>query len=415
MRLFKKMTIVVQIATLVTLLLLSVSSSPPTVAAFSLSTDTTRIHIKNQLDRSRSFLRSSRLQTVPSPWSLLESTGGAYSKFSLLSITSSSSRILRSSGGHQLRSTTKLLMSSDGDGNTTSKKKKKTSGVYVRPSGAIERGSGFYVPGLEGPRVRLVVGCVLLTLTGVNHVLATTPSGGSGGNLPEQVALVYSCYVLFQALIEYAKEYMAEQQSQNMSSTSSASTVSSSGSNKQLIQSWASKLDNDLYINDDQFRSNVEWAAASYLALTPAASQMLLLSSGGSDNGDGGRILYRLGPTKATVTSEEEQSNGISAAFQALEQSKSGRIALPSTHPAVVGLFGTKIDDNDNDKSSRGGGGVPRTVVLQQITTTQSNKKLCWMMTSDTELLARFTQQDLKWLRQLGQHILLPTTTSSSS
>ena len=31
----------------------------------------------------------------------------------------------------------------------------KRKGVYSRPSAAIERGSGFFIPGLEGGRVRV--------------------------------------------------------------------------------------------------------------------------------------------------------------------------------------------------------------------------------------------------------------------
>ena len=54
--------------------------------------------------------------------------------------------------------------------------KKTTQGVYVRPSGAIERGSGFFFPGLEGPKVRVLFGVVLLSLTAVNHLVAASAS-----------------------------------------------------------------------------------------------------------------------------------------------------------------------------------------------------------------------------------------------
>ena len=57
--------------------------------------------------------------------------------------------------------------------------KKRNKGVYVRPSGAIERGSGFFVPGLEGSRVRVVVGSVLLLLTAINHIILSSGSSDS--------------------------------------------------------------------------------------------------------------------------------------------------------------------------------------------------------------------------------------------
>lgn len=301
-----------------------------------------------------------------------------------------------------MTTTTSLTLSSPNNNDDKNSKKKKTSGVYVRPSGAIERGSGFYVPGLEGPRVRLVVGCVLLALNGINQALSSSTTGGSS-DLPEQVALVYTFYVLFQAVIEFAKEYMDTQPSSSAAS-SSVDTTMTSGSNKQMTQLWTSTANDEIVSDDDQFRSNVEWAAASYLALTPAATQLLLLTSSGSQND--GSILYRLGPSTTSssstvTTTEKEQRGGINAAFDALSKSKSGRIALPSSHPAVIGLFGTKEDN------------LPRTVVLQQIATTATSKNknpLCWMMTSDTDLLARFTTQDFKWLRQMGQHIVLPSS-----
>ncbi len=64
------------------------------------------------------------------------------------------------------------LLATDDDNNNANNKKAK--GVYVRPSGAIERGSGFFVPGLEGPKVRVLFGIVLLALTAINHSLGSS-------------------------------------------------------------------------------------------------------------------------------------------------------------------------------------------------------------------------------------------------
>ena len=52
--------------------------------------------------------------------------------------------------------------------------KVKGSGYYVRPSAALERGGGFYVPGLEGDRLRLLVAVVLLV--GCDKGTPSTPT-----------------------------------------------------------------------------------------------------------------------------------------------------------------------------------------------------------------------------------------------
>ena len=58
---------------------------------------------------------------------------------------------------------TVLTMASDGESSSRDNNKKKSSGVYARPSAAIERGSGFFIPGLEGSRVRLLFGILALS------------------------------------------------------------------------------------------------------------------------------------------------------------------------------------------------------------------------------------------------------------
>jgi hypothetical protein len=257
-------------------------------------------------------------------------------------------------------------------------KEEKLKGVYVRPSGAIERGSGFFVPGLEGPRVRLLFGIVLLGLTGINHVLAASSLSLS---LEESIAILYSLLVLFQAAIEFEKEELIVEGG-NTSSTINTSTSSSSSSacirKEDCVQQWSTM--NDL---SQDYKSRVQWSAASpYLAVTPAAQMMLLQNDS---------IVYRLGGeySATTTNDDDDKSAGIQAALEQVRQSKGGRIALPLTHPAVVALCSSSNDSNDDT----------RTVILQQITDDS-----CWMMTSD-QLLASFTKEDLKWLGQLANYI----------
>lgn len=249
----------------------------------------------------------------------------------------------------------------------------KTKGVYVRPSGAIERGSGFFFPGLEGPRVRLLFGGILLFLTALNHVLIQETSLISF-SLEEQIAVVYSLLILFQAAIEFGKEELIVEGGVSSNAAGKSGSSNASLLQKDLIQKW-STVDKLSQTQKDR----IQWAAASYLSVTPA-TQMLLLSNDS--------ILYRLGSDQNLVAASEKDSSsveqGIRAALDQLSQSKGGRVALPATHPAVLAL----------------GLESSRTVVLQRI-----SRDSCWVMSSADQLLASFTSADLKWLGQLARYI----------
>ena len=282
------------------------------------------------------------------------------------------------------------------DNNNTPKKQGRAQGVYVRPSGAIEKGSGFFVPGLEGPKVRLVIGLVLLGATVINHFLLLGSFGsapkidGSEAvessflNFSETTAVVYSILILFQSAIEYAKETLPEAYGE---ATSKGKTK---GNTKPLIdnntevleQKWSSISESAN--ESSSYRSRVQWAAASFLSMTPTTQIMLLTAEEG--------IQYRLG----TFSKTANDSSGVSAALEELSKSKGGRIALPLTHPAVTSLLGTAPISSDDDEASS----KLRTVILQRITDDS-----CWMVSSD-QLLAGYTGGDLKWLGNLAGYVV---------
>jgi hypothetical protein len=277
--------------------------------------------------------------------------------------------------GTALSATTK----DDNEDGGNTKKKNKAKGVYVRPSGAIERGSGFFFPGLEGPRVRVLFGTVVLGLTALNHALAVSAASSSDGlSLEEIVAIGYSFLVLFQAAIEFGKEELIVEG--NTSAEVAAGAAGKSGSSllqRDLAQQWSTAMDQTYYSKD-----KIQWAAASYLSITPA-TQMLLLTKNDA-------ILYRLGTSGSSsfaaaaaidATTTTTIAEGVTAALDQLRQSKGGRLALPNTHPTVTAL-GLK---------------EARTVVLQRIT-----EDSCWVMSSSDQLLASFTPADLKWLGHLA-------------
>jgi hypothetical protein len=67
---------------------------------------------------------------------------------------------------------------------------KQAKGFYIRPSAAIERGGGFFIPGLEGAKLRIALGGGLLALSGL--------SIASSGDAPLAVRLS-ECIAAFAA------------------------------------------------------------------------------------------------------------------------------------------------------------------------------------------------------------------------
>lgn len=292
-----------------------------------------------------------------------------------------------------------------GDGNS---KPNKAKGVYVRPSGAIEKGSGFFVPGLEGPKVRLVIGIVLLVATAVNHFLVGDVGSFGRDNLnegndeilsfSEGTAILYSLLILFQSAIEYAKEALPEPTAATSGAAKGkggggSARASSIDNTEVLEQKWSTKASSSGDPSESSYRSGVQWAAASYLSMTPT-TQILLLAR--DKDGENESVRYRLGSEETENGDATTISSGVSAALVELSNSKGGRIALPLTHPAATALLGAS---GESDGSSDGNGSKLRTIILQRITDDS-----CWMVASD-QLLAGYTQGDLKWLGRLAGYV----------
>lgn len=296
-------------------------------------------------------------------------------------------------------------------------------GVYTRPSAAIERGSGFFIPGLEGPKIRVAVGIVLLAATAANHVVATTTDGGgqqlqrqtaaNGDALAEVLAVVYGVLVLLQAGVEAVQEMQNQiviqvGSSSSSSSSKSSSSTSSKSSPSQASSSTLAEAWSEASWKDPNWRERVAWSARSLLALT-AATQVLLVGPTG--------IVYRLGResnsssfSSSGITStertnqNEEDARAVQALKDTLQQSPSGRVALPVTHPTA------RIWAPDQD-----------CVVVQRIRMSPSFDKAddgddaggdeentwAWIVTSPETLAATLTQKDLQWLGPLAENVVL--------
>lgn len=280
--------------------------------------------------------------------------------------------------------------------------KNSTKGVYVRPSAAIERGSGFYVPGLEGSRVRLLFGAAVLILNYINfHLLASNEvRDGSSFQVSETLANVYGLLLILQGSVETAKEMglgMSDA-SRNFSNPNVAPSIdqttenissSGIGSSRGLTQVISSMLQ-----NDNEIIEAMRWVATSFIAIT-SATHVLILEGNESASGEkDASILYSVSSSNGNLSSEEQSTEqvrvGVQSAIDTVYQSKGGRVSIPSTHPSSVSLL---------PPENR------RCVLLQKITTPNtSQRRVCLLIGSD-QLLQSYTKNDLKWLGALAKYL----------
>mmetsp|Transcript_25838 Transcript_25838/g.31858 ORF Transcript_25838/g.31858 Transcript_25838/m.31858 type:complete len:357 (+) Transcript_25838:172-1242(+) len=286
------------------------------------------------------------------------------------------------------------LSQSNNDDSNSNSNKAKSKGVYSRPSAAIEKGSGFFIPGLEGSRVRVLFGIVVLILNYVNHVLSSSSSGynevaASNLVLSEKIATFYGIFILLQGMIEFAKERGLGFDDVSISSNRSDTSGNISTQNTSEMSSGLEQnISESLKARGNIIAEATSWAAASYVALTPATTFMILEEN---ENGKG-TILYSLG-----FSSEKENDvgvqKGILSAIETVHQSKGGRVSIPMDHPAALHLL-------PEDKR--------RCVLLQQIKQDSdeaiSKKRSCLLVGSD-QLLGTFTKNDLKWLGSLSKYL----------
>ena len=251
-------------------------------------------------------------------------------------------------------------------------KRAKTKGVYSRPSAAIERGSGFYIPGLEGYRVRILSGISILAASFINTLLLDTPVSESAASLQlsVNVANCFGILLLSQALVDFGKETIFSTYAGAQTTVKSKASNAVAKSNK-IIGDLQQVVSADLTASDEAYIQSMQWAAATFISLTPATSFLLVKR--------GSKILYSLGEVEkgdAGVVSA-----GVDAAIQTVQESKGGRVAIPATHPAAS-LFGEEFR---------------RCVLLQRV-----DDDSCFVVASN-QLLPAFTKFDLKWLGNLSQ------------
>ena len=282
----------------------------------------------------------------------------------------------------QKRTHSSDLFATDNDKSSSTSKSARERGIYSRPSAAIERGSGFFIPGLEGPRIRILFGMTVLLANGANHLFAESEVGDLGQIVAEVLAAGYGVFLLLQGLIESGVGVA------NSSKGSAEDLiVESDGDNNDIVvldSSTAVVSNNNGFspdIEGDLFAmKSIQRLAQTIVSLTPATHFLL------ANEEDG--ILYRYGignDGSNSFCNEDDYTTIIKAALDATGSSRAGRVALPSDHP-VSKLLPTS---------------ATRCILVQSIDGFGSGGKSCLIIGSD-KLLPAYTKNDLRWIGQLA-------------
>ena len=218
---------------------------------------------------------------------------------------------------------------------TNTSKSARERGIYARPSAAIERGSGFFIPGLEGPRIRILFGITVLIADWANHTFAESQVGDYGQIIAEVLAALYGALLLLQGLIESGVGEVGSRgnnsnnlviegngdgvDNNDVDNTMMKGTISSSGVSP-IIQGNESTL------------KSMQRLARTIVNLTPATHFSLANEEDGN--------LYRYGiwadddNKSGDNNTDDEDRSIIKLALDAAGSSRAGRVALPSDHPA---------------------------------------------------------------------------------
>ena len=258
--------------------------------------------------------------------------------------------------------------------NNETPKSARERGIYSRPSAAIERGSGFSIPGLEGPRIRLLFGMTVLIADGANHLFAESQVGDYGQVVAEVLAAGYGAFLLLQGLIESGVGDGRGKGGEDL-------IVESDGDNNVVgLSSPASNNGFSPAIEGNKSAmKSIQRLAQTIVSLTPATHFLI------ANEEDG--ILYRYGiwDDGNSSDNEDDYATIIKAALDATASSRAGRVALPSDHP-VTNLLPTS---------------ATRCILVQSIDGYGSGGKSCLIIGSD-KLLPAYTKNDLRWIGQLA-------------
>ena len=148
------------------------------------------------------------------------------------------------------------------------------SGYYKRPSAALEQGGAFYVPGLEGSRLRVAAASVLSVGLVLNRVLSQGEPVGS--QLVSEVLGAIGCAIIF---------VQAAQQAQVEKELERDALRAAFASRMSELQEVGGALKEDA-----PRAARARWAAGALLRVTPARAVVWLDDAATSD-----AVLLRFG------------------------------------------------------------------------------------------------------------------------
>jgi len=246
----------------------------------------------------------------------------------------------------------------------SSKRPEVKGSYYRRPAKAVEKGGGFYVPGLEGDRLRLSVATLVLGALSLNHIGSAEPIAESQ-QISESIGVGLALWTLGQIIVE-----------RTGAARSSAPAVESDTSAAGAQQRSALAVDD---ITDDLEAATAAeffWASRVGLESTRARAVFLAKKSGEvvarcSTSPELGRV--HLGDSAAQALSET-----VSTKSEAEKVLEAGR--------ALQACLAT------------GGGQVPAAALCAQ-----AGDQLCLVALSDRP--DAFEAEDAQWLATLAARI----------
>ncbi len=296
-----------------------------------------------------------------------------------------------------VESTTTTTSSARGSSSSVARER----GVYTRPSGAIERGSGFFVPGLEGSRIRLAFGLIVIAVD-VATIFATSSSSDdairtmedSGGRtVSEFLAGFYGALLLLQGIIEMRIEGRGRRGGDVIVVNGGVSDYDNDDDGRGNVGGGKGRGVKDNKYADDGALSarttdvddldHIRRMASAIVALTPATEFRYVAEDYG--------VLYSLGRADddGVVVDPDDERRFATLVLDAVMLGSRGgeRVALPADHPASMGLLPV----------------YARRTVLVQKTNDYRGSRACVLVGSDG-LLPAFTRNDLRWIGRLAEY-----------
>jgi hypothetical protein len=266
-----------------------------------------------------------------------------------------------------------LFASSDDKSDSSTTKSARERGIYSRPSAAIERGSGFFIPGLEGPRIRLLFGITVLIADAASHFLAESQPGDVGQLIAESTAAFYGVLLLLQGIIESGGKRNSQA---DTSIDENGDVIGNDGGRVK------EEITDGVTLNIDTVCS-IRKVANTIIDFTPTKYVMLADKKSGA--------LYTLNSSSgvAPICTCDEEITLINLALNAVSESRGGRVALPSDHPVSKLLPPS----------------TSRCILVQKVNSF-TDSQYCFILGSDS-LLPSYTKNDLRWIGQLSETIKL--------